>query len=183
MKRIAVTLACLLLLASSSFAPRRAALVAGAVLGVVALLASPASRSQALVRHGDTDSGRPGSMPAAEVSAISSYLARHAAGDRFELATASYSRAGPIIVHDARPVIVETSIFGRPVTTTAKLRAQVDSGQVHYALVGGVCGNPNRALIVNCPAIVRWTRAHSVDVSRAAGLHHRGVLFAFKHPA
>src|SRR2546430_15494095 len=107
-----------------AFAQQRAALVAAAVFGVVAVLAAPAERSQALARHGDTDSGRPGSMPPAQVAAISSYLAKHAAGDRFELATASYSPAGAVNGHDARPGIGGTSLLGRPPTTVGKRRAQ-----------------------------------------------------------
>jgi hypothetical protein len=117
-------------------------------------------------------------MPPSETLALSRYLRSRTAGDRYEVATAFYPTVGRLIEHDDRPVVVLTSVGRRPVVTAAELAARVRRGEVRYILIGGTCGTRplKRA---GCPKAVRWARRHSVDVSKAAGLPERGLLFRF----
>jgi 4-amino-4-deoxy-L-arabinose transferase-like glycosyltransferase len=162
---------------------RTAVAVAG-VLALVCVLAGPAARSTAVVRRGESDSGHPGQVPAAELQRLSSYLGSHTRGDRYEVASAYYAMAGPLIARDGRPVMVLTSVLRRPVVSVGRLADAVRRGDVHYFLVSGSCGRrPPGHAILHCPATVRWARAHAVDVSARAGLPARGLLFRFtSHP-
>ncbi len=52
-------------------------------------------------------------------------------------------RAAPLIVHDGRPILMLTSLDGRPLLSSAKLAGLVSGGQVRYALLGpGACRRP-----------------------------------------
>jgi hypothetical protein len=74
-------------------------------------------------------------------------------------------RATPLIIRDARPVLMLTSYNGRPLLTPAQLAALVRRGEVRFALLGGGGHAP----------VVRWARAHAHDVSAAAGVAPRTV--------
>ncbi len=67
-----------------------------------------------------------------------------------------------------------TSVAGRPLLTPGQLAHDVRTGQVRYALLGGL---PCRRGVGTCAPVVRWALAHGSDVSRAAGLPHRGMLY------
>jgi 4-amino-4-deoxy-L-arabinose transferase-like glycosyltransferase len=158
----------------------RAAVAVAGTLAVVALLAGPAAHSVALVQRGATDSGRPGDMAPRETLALSHYLRPRTATDRYEVASAFFPTPGRLIEHDARRVLVLTSVGRRPVIPTRRFIEAVRRGEVHYILIGGTCGTrPLRKIVHGCPSSVQWARRHSVDVSAAAGLPERGLLFRF----
>jgi 4-amino-4-deoxy-L-arabinose transferase-like glycosyltransferase len=139
--------------------PRRAAALA--VLGLVAVLAVPASSALTVARQHRSDAGLPVPAPP---PALSRFLLAHQGRARYELASPSVARAAPLIIRDARPVLMLTSLYGRPLVDAAQLRHLVATGQVRYMLGRGACGS------TSCGDAVRWARKHARDVSAAAGL-------------
>ena len=105
---------------------------------------------------------------AGEVARLSAFLIRHQGGARFEVASPTVVRAAPLIVHDGRPVLMLTSLDGRPLLSPAKLAGLVSGGQVRFALLGrGACAtSAGRA----CAPAVEWAMSHARDVSPSAGL-------------
>ena len=97
----------------------------------------------------------------------------------YEVATAFYASAGPLIARDGRPVMVLTSVHNRPIVPVARLADAVHRGQVRFILMVGACGRKPLGSLSGCPPSWRWARAHSVDVSKQAGLPGRGLLFRF----
>jgi 4-amino-4-deoxy-L-arabinose transferase-like glycosyltransferase len=136
------------------------------LLALVAVLAVPTSAALAVARQHRSDAGLPVPTPAA---ALSSFLIAHQGSARYEVASPSVARAAPLIIRDARPVLMLTSLYGRPLLDAAQLRQLVASGQVRYLLGRGSCGS------TSCGSAVQWARTHSRDVSAAAGLP-RGTL-------
>jgi hypothetical protein len=63
-----------------------------------------------------------------------------------------------------------TSLYGRPLLDAARLKALVTTGQVRYVLGRPACAANG------CQDVVRWARAHTHDVSAAAGLP-RGTVY------
>jgi hypothetical protein len=139
--------------------PQRA--TALAVLGLVAVLAVPASAAITVARQHRSDAGLPVPAPA---TALSSFLIAHQGHGRYEVASPTVARAAPLIIRDSRPVLMLTSLYGRPLLDAAQLRQLVASGQVKYMLGRGACGTKR------CAPVVGWARAHARDVSAAAGL-------------
>jgi 4-amino-4-deoxy-L-arabinose transferase-like glycosyltransferase len=177
---VAVIAAALLLALAAGRGERfKPALVAAGTFALVALLASPTAKSVVIADKGQSDSGRPGYMPPADVASVTRYLGQHTRGDRYEVATAFYATAGPVIAHDGRPVLVLNSVNRGPLAPVTQLARAVHSGEVHYILFVGSCGTDPVAAIGPCPPAWRWARTHSVDVSRQAGLPRHGVLFRF----
>jgi 4-amino-4-deoxy-L-arabinose transferase-like glycosyltransferase len=153
-------------LAAGAPAPRVVAAVAlAAVLG-----ATLVTSVGAIAAHVE-DSGRVGALPAAFVQRLSTYLRAHQGSARYELASLATSPAAPIIVHDARPVLVLTA-NGRSVISPGQLADLVAAGQVRYALVGDGCTS------AACSRLERWIRTHGIDVSHAAGARRAGSVFA-----
>jgi 4-amino-4-deoxy-L-arabinose transferase-like glycosyltransferase len=154
---------------------RRPAVLALAALAAV--LVMPLARSAHLSAAAASDAGIAGAMPAPELEALSRYLLAHRAGATYEVASATVARAAPLIVHDALPVLMLTSLHGRPLTGAATIAADVQDGRLRYALLGntGRCRS-GAGTTVNCAPAVRWARAHATDVSAAAGLPH-GLLY------
>jgi hypothetical protein len=97
---------------------------------------------------------------------MSRFLRARQHGARYELVSPTVARAAPLIVHDGRPVLMLTSLAGRPLLGPGRLARLVASGQARYALIGGGGSAP----------VIRWERAHARDVSVAAGLP-RGTLY------
>jgi 4-amino-4-deoxy-L-arabinose transferase-like glycosyltransferase len=159
---------------------RRTGIAAGAVLSAV--LALPLATAVAAVRHGTQDAGRTGAMPAARVAALSAYLHAHTAGAADELAASAPAKAGPLIAHDGRPVLVLSDGQGNELVSPAQLAAAVTAGRVRYALLGDACTAASGNERTGCLPVVRWARAHGVDVSRAAGQPRRGALYALIPP-
>jgi 4-amino-4-deoxy-L-arabinose transferase-like glycosyltransferase len=150
-------------------------------LVVVALLAAPASQSQTLVRAHRGDAGALGAMPAQSVASLSHYLTRHQGNARYEFAVMEAHQAGPLIVADARPVLILAGTPYHPLVTQQGLAAAVRAGQVRYVLVSsGVRSQPVHASArprTQRGQMAAWVRRHGVDVSRQAGLGGYGSLY------
>jgi hypothetical protein len=153
---------------------RRPALTAACA--VVAALAVPAAASLALAGSTRSDAGLAAPLPPQVVPGLSSYLIRHQGTATYEVASSSVFKAGPLIVRDGRPVLMLTSYQARPLLTPAQLARLVSAGKVRYAMIGRARCTPGGTLA--CVPVVEWARAHSIDVSRAAGLPH-GTLSRF----
>jgi 4-amino-4-deoxy-L-arabinose transferase-like glycosyltransferase len=151
--------------ASTARQPRLSAAVG--VLGLVAVLALPASGAITVVRQHRSNAGL--AMPPAP-AALSRYLIAHQGGARYEIASPNVIRAAPLIVRDARPVLMLTSLYGRPLLDAAQLRHHVATGHVRYLLGKATCGSGG------CADVLRWARRHARDVSTAAG-QPRGTLY------
>ncbi|UTI66122.1 glycosyltransferase family 39 protein [Paraconexibacter antarcticus] len=137
-----------------------------AAFATAAVLLVPLAGSMQLVRTGAADSGRPGYIAPARVAALSRFLLARQHGARYETASTAPAEAGPLIVHDGRPVLMLTSLYDRPLLTPAALAAQVMSGHVRYVLIDpSACA----ATSTRCAPVIRWERRHAVDVSGAAG--------------
>ena len=156
--------------------PRPARLAGAAAL--CAVLALPLATAVAAVSHGVQVSGRTGAMPAARVAALSGFLRAHTAGAVDEVAVSAPSKAGALIAHDGRPVLILSDGQGNQLVSPSALAAAVSAGRVRYALLGDACTADSGNARTGCLPVVRWARAHGVDVSRAAGESHRGALYA-----
>jgi 4-amino-4-deoxy-L-arabinose transferase-like glycosyltransferase len=141
--------------------PHRTAALA--TLGLVAILAVPASAAVTVARQHRTDAGVPLRTPPAQVAQLSRFLTARQGHARYEVASSSVMRAAPLIIRDARPVLMLTSLYGRPLLDAAQLRQLVASGQVRYALLSTPAAARGTA------AAVRWAHARARDVSAAAG--------------
>ena len=146
---------------------RRGAL---AVLGLLAVLAAPASAAVTVAREHRSDAGLPLRTDPARLAALSRFLIARQRPGGYEVASASVVRAAPLIIRDARPVLMLTSLYGRPLLDAAKLRQLVAAGQVRYVLGRSSCRTKP------CSEVMRWASAHSHDVSASAGQLH-GTLF------
>jgi hypothetical protein len=122
-------------------------------------------------------------MPPAVLAPLTRYLASHARAGHFEVASAFYATAGPLIAHDGRPVLVLSTVNRGTLAPVAQIAQAVRRGDVHYILFVGSCGTDPLAALGRCPPAWRWARTHSVDVSKQAGLPRRGVLFRFTQRA
>ena len=161
-------------LAAALLTDRRRAAVLAACASV-AVLAVPAAGAVTVAREHHSDAGLPSRMPPGEVARLSAFLAGHEGGARFEVASATVVRAAPLIVHDGRPVLMLTSLDGRPLLSAGRLARLVSGGQVRYALLGrGACATSAGR---TCAPAVRWAMSHSRDVSTSAGLPP-GALYA-----
>src|SRR3954470_21373468 len=68
------------------------------------------------------------------------------------------------------------SVGDPPLLGAAELARETRAGTVRYVLIGTPkCMREGG--IASCPPVLRWARAHGTDVSLAAGLPHRGVLY------
>jgi hypothetical protein len=158
--------------------PRRARLAGAAAL--CAVLAVPLTTTVAAVGHGVQVSGRTGATPAARLAALSGFLRAHTAGAVDEVAVSAPSKAGPLIAHDGRPVLILSDGQGNELVSPAALASAVAGGRVRYALLGDACTANSGNERTGCLPVVRWARAHGVDVSRAAGQPQRGALYALR---
>jgi 4-amino-4-deoxy-L-arabinose transferase-like glycosyltransferase len=134
-----------------------------AVAGMVAVLAVPAVSAVKVARAHRSDAGAPILTTPARLTALSRFLAEHRPRGRYELASTSTFAAAPLIIRDARPVLMLTSLYGRPLLTGAQLQHLVARGQVRYLLGRPACGASA------CVDVMRWARAHTRDVSALAG--------------
>jgi hypothetical protein len=114
-------------------------------------------------------------MTAGEVARLSAFLVRHQGGARFEVASPTVVRAAPLIVHDGRPVLMLTSLDGRPLLSAGRLAGLVSGGQVRYALLGRAACATSAGQ--SCAPAVAWAMGHAHDVSSSAGLP-AGTLYA-----
>lgn len=148
-------------------ARRPAAARALTACALMAALAVPAASALTVARDHMSDAGLVIKLPTGRLSA---FLIHHQGAARYEVASATVFRAAPLIVHDGRPVLMLTSLDGRPLLSAARLAHLVAAGDVRYALLGARgCTDP-------CPAVVRWAHAHAHDVSRTAQIGRPGTL-------
>ena len=161
--------------------PRPARLAGAAAL--CAVLALPLATAAAAVSRGVQVSGRTGAMPAARVAALSGFLRAHSAGAADEVAVSAPSKAGPLIARDGRPVLILSDGQGNQLVSPAALARAVTSGRVRYALLGDACTASSGNERTGCLPVVRWARAHGIDVSRSAGQPHAGALYALTRRA
>ncbi len=161
--------------------PRPAWLAGAAAL--CAVLALPLATTVAAVSHGVQVSGRTGAMPAARLAALSDFLRARTAGAVDEVAVSAPSKAGPLIAHDGRPVLILSDGQGNQLVSPTALARDVAAGRVRYALLGDACTASSGNERTGCLPVMRWARAHGVDVSHAAGLPRRGALFALSRRA
>lgn len=176
---IATCGAALLLVAGRRGARPLAALACALVL--VSVLAAPTSQSFALVSAQRSDGGALGAMAPRTVATLSRYLKRHQGHARYEFAVAEAHLAGPLIVRDARPVLVLAGTPYHALVGPRRLAAAVHSGSVHYVLLSTHLRN--RPVHASSRArtprgqMAAWVRLHGVDVSRSAGLGGYGALY------
>lgn len=154
--------------------PRSAAVLA---LSVLCLLAIPLAGALRGVRENISDTNRLGVLHAGELQPLSAYLRAHQGSAYYEAAFDSGTKMGELVVRDARPILVLSTLSGRVFTPVARLRALAAQGRVRYALINTVCGPHSTAANAACTAPARWVIAHGVDVSRAAGLPRDGLLW------
>jgi hypothetical protein len=158
--------------------PRRPAVAA--TLALVAVLAVPAAGAVTVARRHQSDAGLPARLTPGQVTRLSAFLIAHQDGARYELASPTVDKAAPLIVRDARPVLMLTSQAGRPLLGAGALQRLVAQGAVRYGLLGpGACATaaPGR-----CAPVVRWALRHAHDVSAAAGLPPQ-TLYALRADA
>ena len=155
-------------------AARSAAVLALALLG---LLAIPLSTSLRNVRENVSDTNRLGVLHAGELQPLSFYLRAHQGAAYYEAAFDSGTKMGELVVRDARPILVLSTLNGKVFTSVARLRALAAAGRVRYAFLDTLCGPHAPPSDADCTAPARWVQAHGVDVSRQAGLPRPGMLW------
>jgi 4-amino-4-deoxy-L-arabinose transferase-like glycosyltransferase len=135
-------------------------------LGVVAsVLGFPIARDIQLIRdHSGVQAASP-ALKAPVVAALSTYLRAHQNGARYELAASAPSLAAPLVIRDARPILLLTTVDARPLVTLAELQSRIARGQVSYVLTHGRCPHPPYRLLPACSAAVRWVQTHGTDVT------------------
>jgi hypothetical protein len=147
-----------------------------ATLSAAAALVVPLAVSAQVVHTRAFDAQRSGAMPTSWPPLLDRYLMAHRGGARYEFASVAPAKAAPLIVFDPQPLLMLTSYRGRPLVSVPRLRALVASGQVRYFLLGRRCTGAS-ARTGACPATARWVQAHGIDVTRATGLPHSGLLY------
>jgi 4-amino-4-deoxy-L-arabinose transferase-like glycosyltransferase len=158
-------------------APGRRSATALTALALIAVLAVPASGAITAARQHRSDAGLANTTPPAQVAGLSRFLTSHQGQARYETASPNVMRASPLIIHDARPVLMLTSLYGRPLIDAAQLQRLVATRQVRYLLGRPTC--PSR----NCPSAIRWAVGHSQRVTGVAGLPPGGVYRLTATPA
>ncbi len=146
-----------------------------AACALVAALALPAAGALAIADAHRSDAGLPSRIPPTTIAHLSRFLTAHQDGAAYELASPTVFRAAPIIVHDVRPVLMLTSIQGRPLISAQRLARLVTTHRVRYALLGrSACATAPPG---HCAPAVRWALHHARDVGGAAGVPP-GTLYA-----
>ncbi|TMK97416.1 MAG: glycosyltransferase family 39 protein [Actinobacteria bacterium] len=133
---------------------RRGAVVACCL---AAALAAPAAGAVWVAGQHRSDAGLASRLTPEQITSLSRYLAKQPT--HYEVASASVDRAAPLIVRDARPVLMLAGEGGHELVAPERLAALVASGGVRYALLSHS----------STPSVI-WALHHSRDVSRAAGL-------------
>jgi 4-amino-4-deoxy-L-arabinose transferase-like glycosyltransferase len=147
------------------------------MLMLVAVLAVPLRADVTAIHEHTTSAGYVGAIPPGEQRLISAYTRAHQGSARFQLAAESATGVASLIVKDARPVLMLTSYEARVLTDVAKLKALIAAGKVRYAFLNSTCGRHFNPKSPACSPPAVWVAAHATDVSAAAGLSRRGVLW------
>jgi 4-amino-4-deoxy-L-arabinose transferase-like glycosyltransferase len=158
--------------------PRAAPLsIATLALALACLLAIPLWASLRGVRENVSDTNRLGVLHPGELAPLSAYLRAHQGSAYYEAAFDSGTKMGELVMRDARPILVLTTLEGHVFTPLARLRALAAAGKVRYAFIDEGCGPQSPPTDADCSAPARWVLAHGVDVSRQAGMPRRGMLW------
>jgi len=175
----ALTLAAVRQRRARALAPSAArGLFAGALtLTLLSLLAIPLWASLRAVRQNVSDTNRLGLMSPRELDTLSAYLRAHQGSAHYEVAYDSATAMGSLVVRDARPILVLTTLNARVLTPVPRLRALAAAGEVRYAILSSPCGPHTPRSSADCSAPARWVRAHGTDISRQAGLSRGKVLW------
>jgi 4-amino-4-deoxy-L-arabinose transferase-like glycosyltransferase len=146
-------------------------------LALLCLLAIPLSTALRDVRDDVSDTNRLGALHAGELQPLSAYLRAHQGSAYYEAAFDSGTKMGELVVRDARPILVLSTLNGKVFTPVARLRALATAGRVRYAFLDTLCGPHSLPGNADCTPPARWVRAHGRDVSRQAGLPRAGMLW------
>ncbi|HEU0318065.1 MAG TPA: hypothetical protein VFR49_12090, partial [Solirubrobacteraceae bacterium] len=104
---------------------------------VASVMSFPLARDLSLIRdHSGVQASSP-QLKAPVVAALSRYLSAHQGRARYELAASAPSLAAPVIVRDARPILLLTTVDARPLVTLPTLLARIGAGEVGYVLMHG----------------------------------------------
>ncbi|MGD0197944.1 MAG: glycosyltransferase family 39 protein [Solirubrobacteraceae bacterium] len=155
--------------------PSRSRVVAAAL--TVAAIALPLRVAIGLVSSHEYDSGNTGVIAPSEVDAISSYIAAHSDGARYEFVVADPSSVGDLIIRELRPILSLTSYNEHELLPLPRLAALVDTGAVRFAYIGGPCVPADKLELPRCSPGAAWVRAHGIDVSRKIGVDRPDVLY------
>ncbi|HUA74192.1 MAG TPA: glycosyltransferase family 39 protein [Solirubrobacteraceae bacterium] len=160
-------------------AARRAPLAAGAALALAlcSMLAISVNTDVRAIKDHVTDAGEVGTLPGDVLNPLSRYLLANRHGARYEVAAQSATGIGALIVKDAKPVLVLTSYGAQVFTTIDQLKQKIAAGEVRYAFLNAPCPHLISPKNPACSEPAKWIRAHGTDVSRAAGLPHKKVLW------
>jgi 4-amino-4-deoxy-L-arabinose transferase-like glycosyltransferase len=159
--------------------PARGALLRGGgvvLLGAAALALGSVSVDAAV--HRAETAGAPGALPSARLGRLSGYLQAHRGGARYETASLAVGKAASLIARDGQPILVLIATDARSVVPPGTLERAVALGEVRFALLGSSCTSASTDRVLGCSPAARWIRAHGIDVSRAAGQPHSGLVYA-----
>jgi hypothetical protein len=106
----------------------------------------------------------------AQLERLSAYLRAHQGTSHYETAYDAATKMGALVVRDGRPVLPLTTVEGRLLTPTARLRRLAAEGKVRYAFLPSPCVAGGGATDADCSPPAVWIRSHATDVSREAGL-------------
>lgn len=173
----ATAIAVALAVAAVLLATSRRAVAAATALVLAAALVVPAATSVHLIRTGAGDAEPTGTLTPPVLDSVSSYLRAHQGSARYELAASNVFKGAAFVTKDALPTLTLTSFAGRPLVTPAELARDGAHGVVRYAMVGVHPCPPGSSKGPDCSPVVRWVRAHGTDVSKQAGMPHRGRLY------
>jgi 4-amino-4-deoxy-L-arabinose transferase-like glycosyltransferase len=173
-------IACALLVRAPAVSARVRALLAPAgviALALVAVLAVPLKADSTAIADRVGDAGVVGQLPGGQQRPLSAYLLAHQDGAYYEVAAASATSVGSLIVQDARPVLALTTYDARVFTSVGELKRLIAQGKVRYAFLNTFCTSQAPSVNPACSAPVSWVRAHGTDVSLQAGLSQGGLLY------
>jgi 4-amino-4-deoxy-L-arabinose transferase-like glycosyltransferase len=159
--------------------PRPSGWQASAVLALalLCLLAIPLSASLRGVRENVSDTTPLGVLHPGELQPLSAYLRAHQGSAYYEAAFDSGTKMGELVVRDARPILVLTTLNGQVFTPLARLRALAAAGKVRYAFLDSLCGPHSPPTDADCSPAARWVQEHGTDVSTQAGMPRTGMLW------
>jgi 4-amino-4-deoxy-L-arabinose transferase-like glycosyltransferase len=146
-------------------------------LALLCVLAIPLSAALRAVRLNVSDTNRLGVLHHGELAPLSAYLRAHQGAAYYEAAFDSGTKMGELVVRDARPILVLSTLNGRVFTPLGRLQALAASGRVRYAFLTALCGSHHEAGDPDCTPAALWVQRHGVDVSRAAGMPRTGMLW------
>jgi 4-amino-4-deoxy-L-arabinose transferase-like glycosyltransferase len=154
-------------------APIAASILLAGVLALVML-----DDDVRVIRDDSTVQASEVSVSPALTAALSRFLLAHQDGARYEAAFSAPTLAAPQIVKDGRPVLLLTSVKGRPLVTLPELEADARRGAVRYVFSEGICPGAIYTELPACSRADEWVRAHATDVTSKLGLAVKhGLLY------